>query len=86
VPFIPTYSSLQQPVHAPNESRREAQAPASRGHGNVDERSPLLSRVSEQSTAPRLPTSSVPPKPSPIGQSTFSQTVSRPCLPVLSNV
>ena len=73
VPFIPTYSSLQQPV----------QAPASRGHGNVDERSPLLSRVSEQSTAPP---SSVPPKSYPIGQSTFSQTVSRPRLPVLSKV
>jgi hypothetical protein len=86
VPFIPTYSSLQQPVHAPSESRREVQAPASRGHGNVDEQSPLLSRVAEQSTAPRHPPSSVPPNPSPNGQSTFSQTVSRSCLPVLSNV
>lgn len=76
-PFMPTYTSLQQPLHAPNDSHREVQAPTFRGHESVDERSPLLSRVAEQSSAPRHAPSSVPTKPSPVGQSTFSQTVSR---------
>jgi hypothetical protein len=75
--FMPTYTSLQQPLHAPNDSHREVQAPTFRGHESVDERSPLLSRVAEQSSAPRHAPSSVPTKPSPVGQSTFSQTVSR---------
>jgi len=89
-PVIPTYSSLQRPVHAPNESHRvsEVQAPTwiSQSHASVDERSPLLSRVAseavpaQQPTAPWHTPNSVPPKspaigPS-IGQSTFTQTVS----------
>lgn len=78
-PFIPTYPYLRPPVHTLYESDREVQAPA-RGHGSVDERSPLLSRVSEaapQPTAAWHPQNSVPAKPSAIGQSTFRQTVSR---------
>jgi hypothetical protein len=95
-PVIPTFSSLQRPVHTPNESRlvSEVQAPTwiSQSHASVDERSPLLSRVvseagpaAPQPTAPWLSPNSVPPK-SPaigpaIGESTFSQTVSdRACL------
>jgi hypothetical protein len=68
------------PVHIPY-GHRAVQAPTSRGHAGVDEQSPLLSRVGEgvlsQPTAPRRPSNSVPAKPFPIGQSTFSQTVSR---------
>ena len=86
---MPTYTSLQQPLHAPNDSHREVQASTFRGHGSVDERSPLLSRVadSEQSSTPRHAPSSVPTKPFPVGQSTFSQTVSgRVCLFSVSQV
>jgi hypothetical protein len=89
---IPTYSTLQRPVHTPNESRRvsEVQAPTwiSQSHASVDERSPLLSRVvseavlaAPQPTAPWHSPNSVPPKSPAFGQSTFSQTVSdRVCL------
>jgi hypothetical protein len=84
-PVLPKYPSVRLPVHIPHESHRAVQAPNSRGHAGADERSPLLSRVAEgglsQPTAPRRPSNSVPAKPSPIGQSTFSQTVSsRVCL------
>ena len=85
-PVIPTYSSLQRPVHTPIESRRvsEVQAPTWRSHASVDERSPLLSRVvSEAVPAPPRPTApshspnTIPSKsPAAFGQSTFSQTVS----------
>ena len=79
-PFIPTYPYLRPPVHTLYKSDREVQAPA-RGHGSVDERSPLLSRVSSetapQPTAAWHPPNSIPAKPSAIGQSTFRQTVSR---------
>jgi hypothetical protein len=95
-PLIPTYSSIQRPVHALNENHRdsEVQAPTwiSQSHAGVDERSPLLSRVVSEAVlaapeppAPWLSPNSVPPK-SPaigpvIGQSTFSQTVSdRACV------
>lgn len=89
-PVIPTYSSLQRPVHTPYESHRdsEVQAPTwiSQSHAGVDERSPLLSRVvseaipaAQQPSAAWLSPNSVPPKSPaigpPIGQSTFSQTL-----------
>ena len=91
-PVIPTYSTLQRPVHTPNESRRVSEVPAptwiSQSHASMDERSPLLSRVvseavpvTPQPTAPWHSPNSVPPKSLAIGQSTFSQTVSdRVCL------
>jgi len=76
---IPTYSSLQRPVHTPSDGHRvsEVQAPTRRrqSHANVDERSPLLSRVVSEAQPWESP-SSVPPNSPAIGQSTFSQTVS----------
>jgi hypothetical protein len=96
-PVIPTYSTLQRPVHTPNESHRvrEVQAPTwrSQSHASVDERSPLLSRVvseavpaGPQPTAPWRSPNSVPPKSPANGQSTFSQTVSDRVLPFISQV
>jgi vesicular inhibitory amino acid transporter len=76
-PVISAYPSLQRPVHIFNESHREVQPPRVRGHVSTDERTPLLSRVSDAPSTPRHPPNSVPPKPTAIGQSTFSQTVSR---------
>jgi hypothetical protein len=75
-PFISAYPSLQRPVHGFNDSHREVQPPTVRGHVSTDERTPLLSRVSEAPSTPRHPPNSVPLKPTAIRQSTFSQTVS----------
>ncbi|KAF8481230.1 transmembrane amino acid transporter protein-domain-containing protein [Russula ochroleuca] len=74
-PVISAYPSLQRPVHIFNESHREVQPPRVRGHVSTDERTPLLSRVSDAPSTPRHPPNSVPPKPTAIGQSTFSQTL-----------
>jgi hypothetical protein len=97
-PVIPAYSSFRQHDHTPNVSRRasEVQTPTCRSHVSMDERSPLLSRVtvvSEAVPAGPQPTAAaaawhspnpVPAKSPAIGQSTFSQTVSHLfclCLP-----
>lgn len=73
---ISGHPSLRRPVHTLNESHREVQPPTVRGHVSMDEQTPLLSHVSEAPSTPRHPQNSVPPKPTAIRQSTFSQTVS----------
>lgn len=76
--IISAHPSLQQPVQPPSENRGEVQATIFRGQARVDERSPLLPRVTEaalQPIAERHSPSSVPIKSATIRQSTFSQTV-----------
>src|SRR5260221_11818906 len=73
---ISAYSSLPQTVHTYNENDDEAQATASRVHTHmpVDERSPLLPRMTDEAprpTSPRHPQNYMPLKSTMIGQSTF---------------
>ena len=81
---ISAYPSLQQPVHTSNGYHGEVQGMASRIHMQVDERSPLLPRVTEEASEPTPPghsQNSVPTKFTIIGQSTFYQTVSQKVVP-----
>ena len=81
---VSAYPSLQQPVHTSNGYHGEVQGTASRIHMQVDERSPLLPRVTEEASEPTPPghsQNSVPTKFTTIGQSTFYQTVSQKVVP-----
>jgi hypothetical protein len=75
------YPSIQQHVHTFDESHAEAEATTSTTHMRVDERTPLLPRMTEdaeqlESTSPRYCQNSIAVKSPIVGQSTFRQTVS----------